>query len=224
MTLVFVVSREPRMRTQVTNYLRDRGYDTATAEHYDEAMETLPGLVPGALVIDVQGVPRGEDGTAFPTFSQWLERHVDGMCTNMVYLLRKGSRRPNFRIAGTVIKKPFPIEALGEALREQLGHPRQEGHGPGIDLDLNSNTLRGAERHEHLTTIEANLLAYLMQHEGEVLHPRDLLMDVWQYHNSAGASTLVRAHISNLRRKLRSATGSADYIQTVRTKGYRFSA
>ncbi len=224
MTLVFVVSREPRMRTRVTEYLRERGYDTATAENYDAAMETLLTLSPTAMVVDVQGVPRGESGSAFSTFNQWLASNFHDGAINMVYLLRKGTRRPNFRLDGTVIKKPFPIEALGEALRERLGHPRRDGHGAGIDLDLTTNTLRGPGCEEHLTNIEATLLAYLMQHEGETLHPRDLLVDVWQYHNSAGASTLVRAHVSNLRRKLRAATGSSAYIQTIRGKGYRFTA
>ena len=63
-----------------------------------------------------------------------------------------------------------------------------------------------------------------MEHEGEILHPRDLLVDVWQYHDAAGASTLVRAHVSNLRRKLRDVLGTSEQIQTVRGKGYRFSA
>ncbi|MCC6382216.1 MAG: winged helix-turn-helix domain-containing protein, partial [Dehalococcoidia bacterium] len=76
----------------------------------------------------------------------------------------------------------------------------------------------------HLTHIEATLLAYLMEHEGEILHPRALLVDVWQFHDAAGASTLVRAHVSNLRRKLRQVQGDASTIQTVRGKGYRFSA
>ena len=63
-----------------------------------------------------------------------------------------------------------------------------------------------------------------MAHEGEILHPRDLLVQVWQYHDSAGANTLVRAHISNLRRKLREAIGTDEHIETVRGKGYMFAA
>ena len=77
---------------------------------------------------------------------------------------------------------------------------------------------------DSLTNIEASLLAYLMEHEGEILQPRDLLVDVWQYNEPAGAGTLVRAHVSNLRRKIRSLTGTDDAIQTIRGKGYRFVA
>lgn len=224
MTSVFVISREPRMRTAVTDYLRERGYDTATASNYDNAMVHLGDYRHDAIVTDVQGLPRGEEGANFVQFNQWLASTYRATPPAMVYLLHKGARRPHFRIEGAVIKKPFPIEALGEALRERIGHPRRDGHESGIDLDLASNTLRSGERQAHLTNIEATLLAYLMEHEGEILHPRDLLVDVWQYHDAAGASTLVRAHVSNLRRKLRDVLGTTEYIQTIRGKGYRFTA
>ncbi len=224
MALVFVISREPRMRTSVTDYLRDRGYDTRTASNYDDAMEILPSYRPDAMVVDVQGVPRGEDGANFSVFNQWIGPALGSLNVPMVYLLHKGARRPHFRIEGAVFKKPFPIEALGVALRERIGHPRRDGSAPGIDLDLATNTLRSVNGEAHLTNIEATLLAYLMEHEGEILHPRDLLVDVWQYHDSAGASTLVRAHVSNLRRKLRQVHGDATQIQTIRGKGYRFIA
>lgn len=224
MPLVIVVSREPRMRATVTGYLRERGYDTATAPTYDDAMELLASTRPEALVVDVQGLPRGEEGANFAQFNQWLAIEYGSDAPSLAYLLHKGARRPHFRVEGAVIKKPFPIESLGEVLRERLGHPRRDGSGPGLDLDLASNTLSSNGRREHLTNIEANLLAYLIAHEGEILHPRDLLVDVWQYRDSAGASTLVRAHMSNLRRKLRNVAGTAEQIQTVRGKGYRFIA
>lgn len=196
------------MRATVTEYLRDRGYDTATAGTYDSAIAHLSDYRHDAIVTDVQGLPRGEEGANFAQFNQWVATAYRSSVPAMVYLLHKGARRPHFRVEGAVIKKPFPIEALGEALRERIGHPRKEGREPGIDLDLSSNTLRSGTKEAHLTNIEATLLAYLMEHEGEILHPRDLLVDVWQYHDAAGASTLVRAHVSNLRRKLRDVLGS----------------
>lgn len=224
MTFVFIVSREPRIHTSVSDYLERRGFETGACWNYDDAMEQVPIVKPDAVIVDVQGVPRGDHGSGFSTFNHWLERHSDGNHPSIVYLLHKGSRRPAFKVEGPVIKKPFPIEALGEALRTQLGHPRRDGDAPRVQLDLTSNTLIGPEKSAHLTNIEATLLAYLMQHEGEIMHPTTLLVDVWQYRDSAGASTLVRAHVSNLRRKLREVMGASDYIQTVRGKGYRFTA
>ncbi|MBN9494129.1 response regulator transcription factor [bacterium] len=224
MPLVIVISREPRMRSNLTEYLRERGYDTATAPTYDDGIALLASNRPDALVVDVQGLPRGEEGITFQQFNQWLAVEYQAGGPPLAYLLHKGARRPQFRVEGAVIKKPFPLESLGEVLRERLGHPRRDGSGPGLDLDLATNTLSLDGREEHLTNIEANLLAYLIAHEGEILHPHNLLVDVWQYRDSAGASTLVRAHMSNLRRKLRSVSGTARQIQTIRGKGYRFVA
>jgi len=198
--------------------------DTATAESYDVAMETLARTQPDVLIVDVQGLRQGEDGVTFSQFNHWLPAHwVADPSRPVIYLLHKGARRPHFKVDGVVVKKPFPFERLGEVLRERLGQPRKIGE-LGIDLDLATNTLNANGRSSHLTNIEASLLAYLMEHEGEILQPKELLVDVWQYNEPAGAGTLVRAHVSNLRRKLRDLTGTDSYIQTIRGRGYRFVA
>jgi DNA-binding response OmpR family regulator len=141
-----------------------------------------------------------------------------------IYLLRKGTRRPNFRIDGPVVKKPLQMELLGQTVRERFGPPGSQAAASKLRLDRAANTLSSPTGEARLTNIEANLLAYLMDHGGEILHPRELLVDVWEYSDAAGASTLVRAHVSNLRRKLRSVAGPMEHIQTIRGKGYRFIA
>ena len=224
MPVVVAVSRDPRMRDALDTYLRERGYEVVTFANYDELMGRLDPAVPEAMVVDVQGVPRGEPGSRFTQFSQWLSRtYLDAQIPSLVYLLRKGSRRPHFHLPGPVIKKPFPLEKLGETLRSLLGDPSRVAHPP-FEVEIDTNTLTGTGGSEHLTNIEANLLAYLMQHEGEILHPRKLLAEVWQYHDDAGANTLVRAHVSNLRRKMRAVLGSDEQLETIRGKGYRFVA
>jgi len=212
------------MRDALDTYLRERGYEVQTYPNYDVLMAHVDPAAPAALVVDVQGVPRGEPGSRFTQFSQWLARtYADHTAPSMVYLLRKGSRRPHFHMPGPVIKKPFPLEMLGETLRSLLGDPSR-GAMPPFEMETDTNTLRGTNGAEHLTNIEANLLAYLMAHEGEILHPRTLLAEVWQYHDDAGANTLVRAHVSNLRRKMRTVLGSDEQLETIRGKGYRFVA
>jgi DNA-binding response OmpR family regulator len=221
---VFVISREPRTRGAIAAYAMDRGYDTSLAANYDDAMEALAaGSRPDALVVDIQGVPRGETGASFSAFSQWLDTTYRDNPPAIAYLLHKGTRRPAIRIPGPVIKKPFPIEAVGAALRQLVGRPAVPGTHV-VELDMRTNTLRGIRGQVHLTNIEANLLAYLMQHQGEVLNPRTLLVEVWQYSDATGASTLVRAHVSNLRKKIREVVGDDSSVQTIRGKGYRYIA
>lgn len=225
MLSIIVITRDARTRSSLASYLNERGYAPSGAESYDHAMEMLStGERPQALVVDVQGVPRGESGASFAGFSQWIETTYRSEPPAIVYLLRKGTRRPHFRVTGPVVKKPFPLEAVGAALRQLLGRAGSQAERADLDLDLKTNTVKGPQGEAHLTNIEATLLAYLMQHEGEVMRPQDLLVDVWQYTDSTGANTLIRAHVSNLRRKIREVSGDDRSIQTIRGKGYRFVA
>jgi len=224
MASVFVVSREPRTCDRVCAYLADRGHRSTLATTYDAAMDALRGSAFDALILDVQGLPRDERGATFLQFNQWLGVEFKGHPVPCIYLLHKGARRPVFKLDGTVIKKPFSLEALGAALRSHLGSQPADGLHPPLTLDIATNTVRSAVGEARLTNIESALLAHLMAHAGEVLHPKHLLVDVWQYHDAAGANTLVRAHVSNLRRKLREAVGTDRLIQTIRGRGYRYVA
>ena len=212
------------MREALETYLSERGYEPQTFADYDVLMDQIEPAAPAALVVDVQNVPRSESGSGFAQFNQWLERtYAEAPRPSLVYLLRKGSRQPHFRLSGPVIKKPFPLEKLGETLRSLLGYPPARQRRP-FEIEMDTNTLRGSEGTAHLTNIEASLLAYLRAHEGEILHPSTLLAEVWQYHTPTGASTLVRTHVSNLRRKMRQVLGSDEQLETIRGKGYRFVA
>jgi DNA-binding response OmpR family regulator len=194
------------------------------ANNYDEAMEQLPGTDVAALIVDIQGVPPGGSGSTFSVFNAWMFNNLRHQHPAVVYLIHKGTRRPHFRLEGPILKKPFPMEAVGEAVRSLIGPAEKDGDAPGLELDLATNTLRSVLGAEHLTNIEATLLAYLMAHRGEIMAPHALLVDVWQYSDPAGASTLVRAHISNIRKKLRTVVGNDKNIQTIRSKGYRYIA
>jgi two-component system response regulator PhoP len=72
-----------------------------------------------------------------------------------------------------------------------------------------------------LSRIEFRLLEYLMHHPVRVVSNRELLEHLydftWEHH-----SNVIEAHISNLRRKLRSATGQP-VIENLRGRGYRLA-
>ncbi len=224
MASVFVVSREPRTCERVCGYLEDREHRSTLATSYDAAMDTLRASRFDAMIIDVQGIPREENGATFAQFNRWLGIEFREESPVCIYLLHKGSRRPTFRLTGTVLKKPLVIESLGKALRTTLGPLERNGAQPRLQLDARTHTLRSIAGEAHLTTIESELLEHFMTHRGEILHPSHLLMDVWHYRDAAGANTLVRAHVSNLRKKLRKVAGTDRLIETVRGQGYRFIA
>lgn len=80
------------------------------------------------------------------------------------------------------------------------------------------------ERPIDLTPTEFDLLLYLAAHRGRVVPCNELVREVRGYPvNETEAREVIRPHVSNLRRKLKSAGQDADVIVNVRGIGYRLS-
>lgn len=80
------------------------------------------------------------------------------------------------------------------------------------------------EKDIDLTPTEFDLLLYLAAHRGRVVPCHELVREVRGYAvDEAEAREVIRPHVSNLRRKLKSAEQDADLIVNVRGIGYRLS-
>ena len=80
------------------------------------------------------------------------------------------------------------------------------------------------EKDIDLTPTEFDLLLYLAAHRGRVVPCHELVREVRGYAvDEAEAREVIRPHVSNLRRKLKSARKDADLIVNVRGIGYRLS-
>jgi len=80
------------------------------------------------------------------------------------------------------------------------------------------------ERQIDLTPTEFDLLLYLAAHRGRVVPCHELVREVRGYAvDETEAREVIRPHVSNLRRKLKSAGQNADIIVNVRGIGYRLS-
>lgn len=80
------------------------------------------------------------------------------------------------------------------------------------------------EKDIDLTPTEFDLLLYLAAHRGRVVPCHELVREVRGYTvDEAEAREVIRPHVSNLRRKLKSAEQDADLIVNVRGIGYRLS-
>lgn len=75
-----------------------------------------------------------------------------------------------------------------------------------------------------LTPTEFDLLLYLAAHRGRVVPCHELVREVRGYAvDEAEAREVIRPHVSNLRRKLKSAGQNTDLIVNVRGIGYRLN-
>ena len=114
--------------------------------------------------------------------------------------------------ADDYVTKPFApgeLVARVQAVLRRAGRaatePRIEADGLVVDLAAHTVTLDGEE--VHLTPIEFSLLRALATNRGLLMTHRKLLTEVWgpEY---ADATSLLRTHIANLRRKLQARGGA----------------
>jgi DNA-binding response OmpR family regulator len=127
--------------------------------------------------------------------------------------------------AGAVdyLVKPFALAELEARIRAQLRSARQAQpttvRRAGIEIDLLSRSVRSHGENVRLTNTEFDLLAYFMNHPGQVLNRQQILRAVWGYGHDP-ATNIVDVYIGYLRRKL--AIGDRPVpIKTVRSRGYR---
>jgi DNA-binding response OmpR family regulator len=73
-----------------------------------------------------------------------------------------------------------------------------------------------------LTPTELRLLSALMEQPGQYMSAEALLEQVWDIPAGTGGEEIVRAHVSNLRRKLRSHGEDPQLLHTIPYQGYAF--
>ncbi len=90
----------------------------------------------------------------------------------------------------------------------------------GHRLDLRALELHAFDRAYRLTVMEAELLAYLVRHAGQVVSRKAILHDVWDLQEDTDTRAIDN-FIVRLRRYLEGDPSSPSPIQTVRGVGYR---
>lgn len=134
--------------------------------------------------------------------------------------------------ADDYMTKPFAIEELLARIRvglkrrerAQNATPRHEEalRAGRLTLDKRAYDVRFDDQSVTLTKKEFDLLAYLMEHAGEVVTRDTLLNDVWGY-EYAGDTNVVDVYIRYLRLKIDEQMG-VKYLHTVRGVGYMLKA
>ncbi len=93
----------------------------------------------------------------------------------------------------------------------------------GKTIDFDTLELSVADRVLQLTLMEANLLRYLVEHEGKAISRKAMLEQVWGLREDTDTRAIDN-FIVRLRRYIETEPGKPKHLTTVRGVGYRFTA
>lgn len=217
--LVLVVEDERTIADLIRLYLAREGFGVHVESDGRAGLAAARRLHPVAIVLDV-GLPT-LDGTEV-----CRQLRGDGDWTPVLFVTARDDevdRVLGLELGGDdYITKPFSPRELVARVKSVLR--RSGGGGPGPDpvlrlgditLDPARRLVRAGDADVPLTTVEFDLLAFLMRRPGVVFPREQLLSEVWGYAAAAGTRT-VDVHVAQLRAKL----GEASPIRTVRGVGY----
>jgi DNA-binding response OmpR family regulator len=130
--------------------------------------------------------------------------------------------------ADDYVTKPFGLRELVARIRALLRRTERSGEAPqptiefgGIEVDLGGHQILRDGRPLAVKPKAFDLLAFLVQHPGQVFTRDQLLERVWGY-DYAGESRTVDVHMHWLRSQVEADPAAPAFLHTVRGVGYVF--
>lgn len=218
---ILIVEDEPDIQELLSAYLRDAGYETASAGDGVEALELFRAGQFDLVLLDLM-LPK-IDGFGV---CEVIRGQSQVPVLMLTALDGEEEMLRGFRMdIDDYVSKPFSIPVLLEKIRVILKRSAKASDASEADqsclryrdllvnLDAREALLLG--RPLDLTAREFDLLCTFLSSPGRVFTREMLLAKLWGY-DFYGDARVVDSHIKNLRHKL-----DRDYIETVRGVGYR---
>jgi two-component system, OmpR family, response regulator MprA len=219
---VLVVDDDRAVRESLRRSLEFNGYDVSLAGDGAEALASISGTRPDAVVMDVM-MPRldGLEAT----------RALRAAGNDVPILVLTARDAVGDRVEGLdagaddYLTKPFALQELLARLRALLR--RVVPHEADLDerltfadlsLDVATREVRRGDRSIELTRTEFTLLEMFLRRPRRVLERSFILEEVWGYDFPTTANSL-EVYVGYLRRKTE-AEGEPRLIHTVRGVGY----
>jgi two-component system phosphate regulon response regulator PhoB len=222
---ILLVDSDSVCRSQLAAELRELGHRVSEAENASGAVRLVNDHPPDLMVLewtlpDFNGVE----------FLQFVKRSEQLRALRVMMVSRQPAETDAVRAlesgADDFVPKPFDLDELVARIRACLRRPASaESSGQvragDILADHASHRLTIGGQPVALAPREYCLFTFFVSHQDRVYNRRQLLVHVWNHDRNVGERT-VDVHIRRLR-KILEPFGMADYIQTVRGSGYRFS-
>ncbi len=232
--LIAVIEDEEHLAQGLLFNLQAEGYATYHEADGDAALAYLLSAQDDIAAIILDCMLPGTDGFAIVRALREAQRY-----TPVLMLTARSS--PEDVLEGLeagaddYLPKPFELNILLVRLKSLLRRAAWQNtpappEAPPDQYIFSHRTIRfdtlelvAPNRTTHLTLMEAELLRYLTDREGQIVPRKDILEQVWRVHEDTDTRAIDN-FIVRLRRYIEDDPGSPQHLLTVRGIGYRFIA
>lgn len=225
---VLLVEDEANIRNLVATMLEASGYQVILAQKCSDAKTLYTSYLPDLVILDL-GLP-DTDGINL------LEYIRQESLTPIIILSARADEKDKVlaldKGANDYVTKPFGSAELLARVRTALRnsrHSSDEGRFPGgkfilkelvIDYDARQVFIKDEEI--KLTQTEYNIVALLSENCGKMMTYASIIKVIWGYPNE-GSIKKLQVNMANIRKKLGSKPGEANYIINELGVGYRMN-
>src|ERR1051326_24807 len=231
MSAVLIVEDEKHLADGLRFNLKAEGYEVDVAGSAEEAYPLLTDRQPPYDVIVLDVMLPGMDG-----FSLASRLRSQGHFVPILMLTARGQAEDVLRGfesgADDYLPKPFELTVLlariNALLRRREWFRKDQSRSTdnvfsvgNKTIDFEALELRSESETVQLTLMEAELLRYLVDHEGKIVSRSAILEDVWDLREDTDTRAIDN-FIVRLRKYLEDEPSRPRHLLTVRGVGYRF--
>lgn len=231
MSAVLIVEDEKHLADGLRYNLNAEGYEVDVTGSAEEAYSLLANGATAYDVVVLDVMLPGMDG-----FSLASQLRAQGHFVPILMLTARGQAEDVLRGfeagADDYLPKPFDLSVLlarinallrrREWFRKDLN--KNDGNVVAVGnktIDFETLELRSEEQTVQLTLMEAELLRYLIDHEGKIVSRSAILEEVWGLREDTDTRAIDN-FIVRLRKYLEDEPSRPRHLLTVRGVGYRF--
>ena len=236
--LIVLVEDEDHLAQGLLFNLQAEGYRTHHESDGDAALAYLLNTQDKISAIVLDCMLPGADGFTIVRALRDAERYIP-------VLILTARSRPEDVLEGIeagaddYLAKPFDLSILLVRLKSLLRRTAwqaastaepSEPAAPSDEYSFNHRTIRfdtleliAPNRITNLTLMEADLLRYLTEREGDIVSRKEILEQVWRVHEDTDTRAIDN-FIVRLRRYIEDDPAHPQHLVTVRGIGYRFLA
>ena len=215
---ILIVEDDPALSRVLRDNLLFEGFEVESIADGSLAVASAKTFVPDLVVLDIS-LP-GING--FELCATLRQRGR----TPILILTARSQKADKLRGlnlgADDYITKPFDLEEFLARVKAVLRRARPESDAlvmGAVTIDFVSRTARRGRTELHLTHREFELLQYLAERQGYVVHRDELLRELWGYPQVPFTRSVDNA-IARLRKKIEPDLHHPRFIHTVHGDGY----